>query len=324
MGVKVTNNSFGTISAGINSSATTVTVDSGQGARFPTLGSGDYFYATLVDTSNNLEIIKVTARSSDSMTVVRGQDNTSARAFSIGDRIELRPTAALFNEVISPSTLTVGSGSSATATTNTIVTVDGNDNTELSILGGSSSVLGINFGHSGDNDSARIDYNTTSGSEEMNFKVNGSNRMVIKPDGEINKPFQPCFSATAGMNNIPLSTQTTVTLGTERFDVGSNLASNTFTAPVTGKYLFTYMLYLTQVDSDHTTLDVHFKTSNKQYQQTWSPDHFLNSDSNFSVASAIIADMDANDTMYIAIYCVGGSAQTDVHADSQVSGCLLV
>lgn len=96
MGVKVTNNGFGTLSAGINSSATTVTVDSGQGARFPTLGSGDFFFATLVDTSNNLEIIKVTARSTDSMTVLRAQDNTTARSFSIGDRIELRPTAALF------------------------------------------------------------------------------------------------------------------------------------------------------------------------------------------------------------------------------------
>ena len=100
MGVKVTNNGFGTLSAGINSSATTVTVDSGQGARFPTLSSGDFFFATLIDTSNNLEIIKVTARSTDSMTVTRAQDNTSARAFSIGDRIELRPTAALFDQLI--------------------------------------------------------------------------------------------------------------------------------------------------------------------------------------------------------------------------------
>ena len=63
MGVKVTNNGFGTISAGITSSATTVVLDSGQGARFPTLASGDFFFGTLVDTSNNIEIVKVTARS---------------------------------------------------------------------------------------------------------------------------------------------------------------------------------------------------------------------------------------------------------------------
>ena len=98
MGVKVTNNAFGTLSAAINTTATTVTLDSGQGARFPTLGANDYFYGTLVDTSNNLEIVKVTARSTDSLTVVRGQDGTTAASFAIGDRFELRPVAALFEE----------------------------------------------------------------------------------------------------------------------------------------------------------------------------------------------------------------------------------
>ena len=105
MGVKVTNNAFGTLSTSINTSATTVVLDSGQGARFPTLGSGDFFFATLIDTSNNLEIVKVTARSSDSMTVTRAQDNTTALAFAIGDRFELRPTAALFEEIINSAEL---------------------------------------------------------------------------------------------------------------------------------------------------------------------------------------------------------------------------
>lgn len=98
MGLKVTNNAFGTLNAGINSSVTTVVLAAGQGSLFPTLTAGDYFYATLIDTSNNLEIVKVTARSTDTMTIVRGQDNTTARAYSTNDRFELRPTAALFNE----------------------------------------------------------------------------------------------------------------------------------------------------------------------------------------------------------------------------------
>ena len=98
MGLKVTNNAFGTLNAGITSSSTTIVLQAGEGARFPTLSAGDYFYATLIDTSNNLEIVKVTARSTDTMTVVRAQDNTTARAYSTNDRFELRPTAALFNE----------------------------------------------------------------------------------------------------------------------------------------------------------------------------------------------------------------------------------
>ena len=96
MVLKVTNNAFGTLNGGISSSATSITLSSGDGAKFPSLSSPDVFYATLIDTSNNTEIVKVTARSTDSLTVVRAQDNTTARAFSAGDRFELRPTAVLF------------------------------------------------------------------------------------------------------------------------------------------------------------------------------------------------------------------------------------
>lgn len=96
MGIKVSNNAFGTLAAGINSSATSITLTTGQGARFPTLGAGDYFYATLVDTSNNLEIVKCTARSTDVLTVVRAQETTTARAYSTGDRVEIRITAQTF------------------------------------------------------------------------------------------------------------------------------------------------------------------------------------------------------------------------------------
>lgn len=98
MGIKVANNAFGVLNAGITDSDTTIVLKSGEGARFPTLTAGDYFYATLIDTSNNLEIVKVTARSTDTMTVVRAQDSTTARAYSTNDRFELRPTAALFSE----------------------------------------------------------------------------------------------------------------------------------------------------------------------------------------------------------------------------------
>ena len=96
MGIKLTNNAFGTLASGINSSATSITLTSGQGARFPTLAAGDYFYATLIDTSNNLEIVKCTARSTDVLTVTRAQESTTARSYSTGDRIEIRLTAQTF------------------------------------------------------------------------------------------------------------------------------------------------------------------------------------------------------------------------------------
>jgi hypothetical protein len=96
MGIKVTNNAFGALTAGITTGDTTIVLGAGEGVRFPALGSGDFFFGTLIDTGNNLEIVRVTARSVDTMTIVRGQDGTTARAFSAGDRFELRPTAAMF------------------------------------------------------------------------------------------------------------------------------------------------------------------------------------------------------------------------------------
>jgi hypothetical protein len=66
-----------------------------------------------------LEIVKCTARSTDVLTVVRGQESTTARAFSTGDRIELRVTAAGItesaNELIASGTLVIPGTSSSGA-----------------------------------------------------------------------------------------------------------------------------------------------------------------------------------------------------------------
>ena len=98
--VRITNNAFGQLTVGISPTDTTITVGAGEGARFPTLTGSEYFYATLADQSNLLEIVKVTARSTNTFTVLRGQDNTTAKSYNAGDRIELRPNAALFEDLI--------------------------------------------------------------------------------------------------------------------------------------------------------------------------------------------------------------------------------
>ena len=96
MAVKYTNNAKSTLASGINSSVTSATV--ADGSIFPALGAGEYFYITFDDGSNN-EIAKVTARSGNTLTIVRAQDNTTARAFSTGDSAELRVIAAVLTEI---------------------------------------------------------------------------------------------------------------------------------------------------------------------------------------------------------------------------------
>jgi len=90
MAIVFSNNARTTLASNISNSATTITV--ADGSVFPSLTGGDIFYCTIDDGTNN-EIVEVTAISSNTLTVVRGQDNTTARAFVTGDLIELRLVA---------------------------------------------------------------------------------------------------------------------------------------------------------------------------------------------------------------------------------------
>lgn len=97
MALLIKNNAYSRVAASLAAVGTTLTVDTGTGDRFPIAGSGNYFKLTLQDAANNIEIIKVTARaaSSDSLTIERAQEGTTARAWSIGDIVELRLTAGV-------------------------------------------------------------------------------------------------------------------------------------------------------------------------------------------------------------------------------------
>jgi hypothetical protein len=112
-----TNNAFSLLASGITDVATSLTVTGGDGALFPNPTGGDYFYATLIDTSNNLEIVQCTARSTDTLTIVRGAESTTGLAYSAGDRVELRVTAAGLGE-----TVTAAAASAAAAASDAVDT----------------------------------------------------------------------------------------------------------------------------------------------------------------------------------------------------------
>ena len=92
MGLLFKNNAETTLSSGINNSVTTVPVASA--AVFPTPTANDVFFAT-IDDGSSVEVVKVTGISSNDLTVVRAQDNTSAAAFGAGAKVELRLTAKI-------------------------------------------------------------------------------------------------------------------------------------------------------------------------------------------------------------------------------------
>lgn len=87
------NNARTILSSAINNSTTILPVSSTTG--FPTISGGDYFYVTL-DDGSNIEIVKVTATTSNTFTVVRAQDGTSAHSFAATTtRVENRLNAGV-------------------------------------------------------------------------------------------------------------------------------------------------------------------------------------------------------------------------------------
>lgn len=97
LNLKLANNAKGIIAAPIDASAVTIQLSAGHGARFPVITTGeDYFTITATTVAGDHEIMKVTARAFDVLTVIRGQENTLARPYAAGTIVENRLTAGSF------------------------------------------------------------------------------------------------------------------------------------------------------------------------------------------------------------------------------------
>jgi len=91
MAIKFVNNYQTTLASAISAAATSIDIAVGSGAALGTLGSDVYYLTIYADVNASVkEIVKVTARSTDTLTVVRGQDGTTAQAWSAGAWIECR------------------------------------------------------------------------------------------------------------------------------------------------------------------------------------------------------------------------------------------
>ena len=100
MVLQLKNNATTTTATAVGSTDTTITVATGTGGLFPSLGTGDYFYATIQSVANNFEIVKVTARADDTMTVLRAQEGTLAIPFPSNSRFEIRVTVQKIKSVL--------------------------------------------------------------------------------------------------------------------------------------------------------------------------------------------------------------------------------
>ena len=150
--------------------------------------------------------------------------------------------------------------------------------------------------------------------------------IVTDEDGHVTKPLQSAFSATSGndANKTGDGTTFTVEYDNERYDVNSdyNTTNYTFTAPVTGKYLFTTICSVENMSSHERNRWV-MNTSNKAYYMDVHGDNLQGSASSVNLPFSMVTDMDANDTCTITVQVSGGSKVVDIRDDSAFNGMLI-
>ena len=143
--------------------------------------------------------------------------------------------------------------------------------------------------------------------------------------GNAVNPTLPAFQANPSSAQLDIAAGgfVTVVFGTEVFDQGSNFASNTFTAPVTGKYLLSVSLYLTNIDTASSDITLAIVTTNRSYYNVFDPSKFSADLPYATMQMVILADMDASETAYVQIRQTGGANQMDISTSSFFCGYLV-
>ena len=163
----------------------------------------------------------------------------------------------------------------------------------------------------------------TRSNHPLDITTNDNAKIKITANGEVTMPSQPAFLVQASdVSNM--GDNTTIVFGTEIFDQNADFASNTFTAPVTGKYLLTFRGRIDDIDSAASWVRIEIITSNRDYKSSIiDPGVFSGDATYWSFSQTVLADMDANDTASIQFGKSGGAAQSDLHGtDSFFSGFL--
>lgn len=196
------------------------------------------------------------------------------------------------------------------------------------LAGGAGSALSVNV------DNSTLEINSDSLRVKDLGIANGKLGSLAVTDAKVNdvgwakltRDTLPCFMArnNVGATNVTGDgTAYTVQWPVEVYDLGSNFASNQFTAPQTGKYLFNASVHLTGLDSNVSSMYITLNTPNRSY--IWEIDT-VSQPSAISVSLNVIADMDSGEVAYIQVSAGGSGKVVDISSDPNknfFSGCLI-
>ena len=165
---------------------------------------------------------------------------------------------------------------------------------------------------------ATSDYSTyiqETSNDILDFYVGGDNMLKIdEGNSAITTPQQPAFLVfnSGTDNNLAIDTDVKIEFNSEVYDQASNFdnGTDTFTAPVTGKYLLTTQLRLDDIDTAAAWTSIRITTSNREYRRFIDP-NFTSDLNYFGMNMTVVADMDAGDTAHVEFKQSGGTAQVD-------------
>jgi len=99
MSLQYTNNAETILTSSLSATSTTLNLPAGAGEIFPDLNTGDWFPLTLLRSDlSEYEIVRVTGKVGDTLTIERGTEGTDNFTFGPGDVASLRITKAFVDE----------------------------------------------------------------------------------------------------------------------------------------------------------------------------------------------------------------------------------
>lgn len=247
-----TNNAATTLASSINNSVNSLTVASGTGALFPSPTGTEFFYCTLSNaTGTTIEIVKVTARSTDTFTIVRAQDGTSAQSFNTGDKVELRLVRANLNNFPQLDSANSFAGQQSFPGTTSAIGVVLTDAAETTTISATAATGTINF----DVTTQSVLYYTSNASANwtVNFRGNSTTTLnsLMATGQAVTVAFLVTQGATAYYNNAVTVDGSSVTpkyQGGTAWSAGntSGIDAYVYTIVKTGNAAFTVFASQTQ------------------------------------------------------------------------------
>ena len=150
--------------------------------------------------------------------------------------------------------------------------------------------------------------------------LGGTERLKVDTYGRVTMISQPSFYATSTAGSTSYTASEVIVFNTTRHNIGSyyNTSNGRFTAPVAGRYLFTFNCYAYGGYTTQITLTI----NGSQYEpQDVNPLSFMGASSSLSTGFTLILQLSAGDYVEPRVR-TGGSAQI-YRAHSHFSGCLL-